>query len=604
MSGVVKAIKKVGRWIDDNIFQPIKDVGSWINEKIFKPVIKYAEMQVQAFLDDPIKAIATAMAAASGNPAAWMALINGVDVALEGGDIGDILEAAAIAYVSTEAGEFAGQVGDAAGEFVGDALGEAVGNVVSKVVAGGTQQAITAIADGRDPLEAFKIGAIAQGVGLALGEIDKALGGGFTTDADGNEVYVDGGYNKLPDVVKNVIQASITDLAINGEISEFTLARAVTNSVITAQAVDDFLDQVGLGDWTPENAMDNMTEGTLGTITAVIQNTVAAAASGESGSDAFGKTLVNRVVNEAVKSFKDGTLLEDVQDTFNRLTGKYTAAREQGNIVDGIVAEHIAAVEEYNEIAKQIGDDATEVQSLEDTLDAKRKKVSDILSSSDGRNRMSTAERERLEAAEDARDAAEEEFNTARAEFEDNVENVWNPKLVELNTVIETTGSSYDEEVSTYQSMLDDLGEASTAANEELAPKIATINEAVVSELAPDADWDFYAEQNGLDSKEDAIQHYLSQGLQTGNPTTQAGLDAQISSQVNGVINAAAKAIGLDASQVLLTTLMVRAKSSLAPHKMQMVATTTNILLILFLVLLVWPKELLTMTYVTVEQNY
>ena len=159
MSGVVKAIKKVGRWIDDNIFQPIKDVGSWINEKIFKPVIKYTEMQIQAFLDDPIKAIATAMAAASGNPAAWMALINGVDVALEGGDIGDILEAAAIAYVSTEAGEFAGQVGDAAGEFVGDALGEAVGNVVSKVVAGGTQQAITAIADGRDPLEAFKIGA-------------------------------------------------------------------------------------------------------------------------------------------------------------------------------------------------------------------------------------------------------------------------------------------------------------------------------------------------------------------------------------------------------------------------------------------------------------
>jgi hypothetical protein len=274
MSFVVDAIKKVGRWIDDNIFQPIKDVGSWINEKIFKPVIKFAEAQIQAILDDPIKAIAKAIAMSNPATAAmWLAVIEGVDTAIAGGDIGDILESAAKGYLTGKAAKFAENVGDTVGYYAGDAFGGTVGNVVSKVVTSGTAQAIDAIADGRDPLEAFRMGAISTGVGLTLGKINTEL---------------EGKYDELPDVAKNVIQASITDLVINGEVSELTLSRAITNSIITAQAVDDFLDKAGLGDWTPDDATDRMNEGTLGTITAVIQNTVAYAAAGESGSDAFG----------------------------------------------------------------------------------------------------------------------------------------------------------------------------------------------------------------------------------------------------------------------------------------------------------------------------
>ena len=352
-------IKMIGFKVPKKIYSPI--IGSdivRINEKIFKPVIKYAEAQIQAILDDPIKAIAKAIAMSNPATAAmWLAVVEGVDAAIAGEDIEGILKAAAKGYVQGKASEYAKELGTKVGTRAGDVFGDVVGDVVSKVVTSGTEQAINAIADGRDPLEAFKMGAISTGVGLTLGKINTELGGK---------------YEELPDVVKNVIQASITDLVINGEVSDLTLARAITNSVITAEAVDEFLDKIGLGDWTPEDATDRMNEGTLGTITSVIQNTVAYAAAGESGSDAFGRTLVNRIVTEAVRSYKDGTLFEDMQDTFDRLSGKYTAARENGEAVDAYVTKHQAEVEEYNELTKAIGEQATEVQALEDARDAAR----------------------------------------------------------------------------------------------------------------------------------------------------------------------------------------------------------------------------------------
>jgi hypothetical protein len=419
MSGVVKAIKKVGRWIDDNIFQPIKDIGSWINEKIFKPVIKYAEAQIQAILDDPIKAIAKAIAMSNPATAAmWLAVVEGVDAAIAGEDIEGILKAAAKGYVQGKASEYAKELGTKVGTRAGDVFGDVVGDVVSKVVTSGTEQAINAIADGRDPLEAFKMGAISTGVGLTLGKINTELGGK---------------YEELPDVVKNVIQASITDLVINGEVSDLTLARAITNSVITAEAVDEFLDKIGLGDWTPEDATDRMNEGTLGTITSVIQNTVAYAAAGESGSDAFGRTLVNRIVTEAVRSYKDGTLFEDMQDTFDRLSGKYTAARKAAENVDDFATNHVANVEEWNEIGKTIGDAATEVQALEDARDAARDAFSKAMEDAkDAMREGGVPDEDLLETLREAGEAAEAAFNDARATFEDNVTNVWEPRLTEL----------------------------------------------------------------------------------------------------------------------------------------------------------------------------
>ena len=34
MSFAVKAIKSVGSWVDDELFQPLKEVGSWVDDEI------------------------------------------------------------------------------------------------------------------------------------------------------------------------------------------------------------------------------------------------------------------------------------------------------------------------------------------------------------------------------------------------------------------------------------------------------------------------------------------------------------------------------------------------------------------------------------------
>ena len=61
---------------------------------------------VAAVKDDPLKAIATAIASYY---APWaIPLIEGADVAQNGGDIGDILEASAKAYVGQQIGSYAG----------------------------------------------------------------------------------------------------------------------------------------------------------------------------------------------------------------------------------------------------------------------------------------------------------------------------------------------------------------------------------------------------------------------------------------------------------------------------------------------------------------
>ena len=62
------ALDDVWDFIDDEILDPILDVGSWVNDKIFKPVIKSVEAQIQAIIDDPVKAALKAIAIATGNP--------------------------------------------------------------------------------------------------------------------------------------------------------------------------------------------------------------------------------------------------------------------------------------------------------------------------------------------------------------------------------------------------------------------------------------------------------------------------------------------------------------------------------------------------------
>ena len=110
MSAIVRPVKKTVKKITKAVSKPIKwigdtaeDVGEWAVEEVFDPVIEGVEQGIKQIGEDPVKFAAQVAAVSTGN--AWaLPLIEGADVAAEGGDIGDVLEASARMYVAQQIG--------------------------------------------------------------------------------------------------------------------------------------------------------------------------------------------------------------------------------------------------------------------------------------------------------------------------------------------------------------------------------------------------------------------------------------------------------------------------------------------------------------------
>ena len=142
-SSVGKVVSSVGKVAEDVVSKAVdvvEDVGKTVDDAV-QATIKAAE-------DDPLKAIATVAAVATGQ--VWaLPLINGAATLAHGGDLGDAMEAAAISYAAGEVGGAAGNqvmaetgsqaAATAAGGAAGGATGAALsgGDVATGAVAGG-----------------------------------------------------------------------------------------------------------------------------------------------------------------------------------------------------------------------------------------------------------------------------------------------------------------------------------------------------------------------------------------------------------------------------------------------------------------------------------
>ena len=534
MSFVVDAIKDIGRWIDDEIWEPIKDIGSWLDDEIFQPVIKFAEAQVQAIIDDPVKAILKAVAIATGQAAWALPLIEGADAIDEGGDIGDALKAAAVSYVSMQAGDVAGDFAAGVGESVGSVISnEAVSAFVTEAVTAGTKEAIGAVITGQDPLDAFLSGGVSVGVGRVLGEVnartDGALDkleelGGFRED-DPNTPDINESQS-VGSIVRDLVQQGVSDQLATGEINERRMAGIISSAVVTTQVVSDLVgDYVG-----DDNALFNTKM-----LTISVQNALNVAMTEGDVSEAFMVSLARQIGSSSIKALNEGTFQQEFGDAWDRVTGKFATLNDQGLLVEGAVDAHTAVVDEINDIAQQIKEGSEELARLTDIPQK-------ILQGSDGPMRMSSDERARLERAQAARDAYQEQFQEL-------VTTELAPRLEVLNPLYDSTAADYQTAVDNYTETYATLAESTQELNEALAPAFAGINQAAVENISPDFDAEFYAEQNGI-TKEEAYDHYLTEGLFNNLPSNQTILTAQNSAAVNGVITAAAKTIGLDASQL------------------------------------------------------
>ena len=163
-------------------------LADFVVDKIIDPVLSTVSNVIQAALDNPIKTIAQVAAIATGN--AWaLPLIEGADVAAKGGDLGDVLEATAKAYVAQEIGSY---VGGKASSAVAKATDSAI---AGQIVGSGAAAASVAVVTNQDPLKAFISGGVGAATGAVLGKVDEMTGGKFKT---------------LPPTAQAAIQSAIT----------------------------------------------------------------------------------------------------------------------------------------------------------------------------------------------------------------------------------------------------------------------------------------------------------------------------------------------------------------------------------------------------------
>jgi hypothetical protein len=145
--GISKVVEGVGKVVDKAI-DIVKDVGSSINNYVIKPM-----------LDNPIKAIATIGAIATGN-VYLLPYINAADAVAQGGSLVDAAKAFGTTYI-------AGQAGAKVGSFVGQQTGSALaGDIASGAARGATGATIT----GGDIGQSALLGGVTAGVGSVIRE--------------------------------------------------------------------------------------------------------------------------------------------------------------------------------------------------------------------------------------------------------------------------------------------------------------------------------------------------------------------------------------------------------------------------------------------------
>ena len=250
-------------------------------DKIIEPVVKTVGNVIQAALNDPLKTIAQVAAIATGN--AWaLPLIEGVDVAIAGGDLSDVLEATAKAYVMQEVGSY---VGKAAGSYAGQAATEAGASAASaeiakNIVGAASGSAAVAVVTGRDPVQAFISGGVGAAVPAALGKIS--------------------GFQQLPNAAQRVISA-----AVSAQLTGQNVTAATINSAIAASGV---VTQI-LNSYDPKG--DKLDSAQRAIITDVLMGTAVAAITGGNPSN---------IVQAAMVKAGSAALGEMITDSFKTAT--------------------------------------------------------------------------------------------------------------------------------------------------------------------------------------------------------------------------------------------------------------------------------------------
>jgi hypothetical protein len=395
--------------------------------------------------------------------------------------------------VGQEFGDFAAELGASAGAATGSTF-------IADAVTRGSLNTISAVITGQDPLEAFVTGGAQAGVSRVLGRVNELTNGSMDALLNENGALVSEDtrvFNGEGEVVSgtpavyegnlayDLIAEGIASQLATGEINEFRMANIISAAAITSETVGNLV-----GERLPPGGVEMLTRS--------LQSTLTAAAMGGSGSDAFQRSMAAQLERAVRQSLQNGTFAEDVAEVWDRASGDYGTLYEQAAAADEAAENRAEAAKQVNDANQAITEGADNLAALAETANGIR----------DGRYIGELSEEE-----VDAYDAAMRAYNKAEDALTTALTDQYLPTIEAGQEAYDAATDAYNAAVETYESTRDNMSEASQEATADIAPLIGEVNQATVTNLNPDFDADFYAEQHGLAEGEDAYAHYLSEGL-------------------------------------------------------------------------------------------
>jgi hypothetical protein len=486
-SGVVEIVEDVVGVVGDAV--------DWVVDEIVQPVLSGVGDVVQAALDDPITTIAKIGAVATGN--AWaLPLIDGAAVAANGGDLGDVVKAAAISYATGKVGEFSSTYVNP--KIASAGLNSTVEAAVQAGIKGGTQSATTAIIYGQDPLQAFATGGLNAAVGATLGKIADNIDErfqNFTGEFDAENKPIVGGWEKLQDGVKESITASLTAEITGGDVSASQFTSIISKYTGVSETMNKFLQ---------ENA--GFDEGQAIVMTNALTNaaTVALEGNPELSSDAFFAKW-DEYGMEALKDIVD----RPVDAAIDKVTGASSATQDAANALNEASANAVAAADGYKATQVEIQKKVIEQERLEGIYNAALKAY----------NQNPT------QATVDALNSAAGAYQTFADQFKSDYDSTLKPALDKYKTDYDTYTAQIPELDAAYtaktKAMMSDIDDLDAS----MKPVYDKATLAAALSLRPNFDAEAYKEFLGQDV-DNVAEHFLLNGQQ--GPASKSEADATL----------------------------------------------------------------------------
>jgi hypothetical protein len=452
--------------IDLNPINVISSAVDFVLDEIVDPVVNIVGNVIDSALDDPIKTIAQI---AAYYYAPWMLpLIEGADVAIAGGDLGDVLEATAKAYVAQEVGSavgskvsnsvYANQAGVQAGV---QTANEAI---AAEVIGRASGSAAAAVVTGKDPVQAFVTGGVSAGVPAVLGQVD--------------------GFTDLPPSAQRAISSAVTAKALGRDIDATAIASMVAATELTTRTLKAY-DPDGTKLTNAERAL----------AADMLYATTSAAIQGGNVSEAIQKQLIKvgtKQLGDMVKSGFKGAV--------EKITSTYEAADANGMVITKNEADQKAIIDKYNAERAKLETQIAEQDRLKADAEAKV-----AVAKQDPSN----------EAKANAANAAIKEYD-AYAKTVETAYNKAKPILDGYSEDLSNLQITHAELTDDYEGLIKSLAKSTSPVQDKLDDIYFNTNKAFVGELDPTFDAAAYKKINNLGDDVDVYEHWLDKGQLEG----------------------------------------------------------------------------------------